>query len=103
MGYDSDGSNLAYGATESSQRRVPRLSRRLAQVVRLISLGCTNAEVARILNLSYKTVDNHRARAMGMLGVHNTAGITRAALLHGFSSFDDALTLEEHQRRTLVQ
>jgi DNA-binding NarL/FixJ family response regulator len=95
--------NLAYGATESSPRRVPRLSRRLAQVVRLISLGCTNAEIARILYLSYKTIDNHRSRAMVLLGVRNTAGITRAALQHGLSSFDDALTLEENQRRTPVQ
>jgi DNA-binding CsgD family transcriptional regulator len=39
--------------------------------------------MARILNTSPKTVENHRARLMQRLGVHDIAGLVRYAIQVG--------------------
>ena len=49
--------------------RVKRLTKRQREVVRLTSLGCTNAEAAAVLKLSPHTVDIHRTAAMRILEV----------------------------------
>jgi DNA-binding NarL/FixJ family response regulator len=79
-----------------SQRR---LTRRLVQVTRLISLGCTNFEIASILCLSEKTIDNHRQKAMQIFNAHNSAELTRAAFKYGYTDTEDVLTEEEKLRR----
>lgn len=56
-----------------------RLTSREREVFRLLGEGRTNAEVAKVLTISLKTVDNHRTRIMDKLGVHNAAGLLRHA------------------------
>ena len=51
------------------------LSEREIQVIRLISDGCTNKEIADQLFLSPHTVSTHRKNIMNKLGIKNTAGI----------------------------
>ena len=51
------------------------LSEREIEVIRLISEGCTNKEIADQLFLSPHTVNTHRKNIMSKLGIKNTAGI----------------------------
>lgn len=56
------------------------LSPRETEVLRLIALGYTSAEIAVKLHLSRRTVETHRARLYGKLGVTNRAGLVQFAL-----------------------
>jgi DNA-binding NarL/FixJ family response regulator len=60
-----------------------RLSAREREVFQLLIEGRTNAQVARILFISPKTVDNHRTHLMARLGVHSTAELIRFAARRG--------------------
>ena len=51
------------------------LSEREIEVIRLISDGSTNKEIADLLFLSTHTVNTHRKNIMNKLGIKNTAGI----------------------------
>ncbi|MCW8099912.1 response regulator [Streptomyces tauricus] len=57
----------------------PRLSVREVAVLRLVSEGCTNAEIGRRLFIGESTVKTHLLRAFGKLGVDDrTAAVTSA-------------------------
>jgi DNA-binding NarL/FixJ family response regulator len=56
------------------------LTSREAEILRYIASGLTNAEIARKLFLSVRTVNTHRTNLMHKLDVHNTAGLVRYAL-----------------------
>ncbi|MCB0402703.1 MAG: response regulator transcription factor [Flavobacteriales bacterium] len=51
------------------------LSEREIEIIKLISDGCTNKEIADQLFLSTHTVNTHRKNIMSKLGIKNTAGI----------------------------
>jgi DNA-binding CsgD family transcriptional regulator len=70
------------------------LTRTEAKVVRLVSLGCANNEIAAILGIAESTADNHRTSAMKKMGVRSAGTLTRVALVLGFTSLDDKLTDE---------
>lgn len=70
---DSGGADLAPG----------ELSAREVEVLRLIALGHTSAEVARKLHLSPRTVETHRARINRKLGLTKRAELVRYALRRG--------------------
>lgn len=53
------------------------LSTRELQVVQLVAQGDTNARIAATLDISIKTVQTHRARAMEKLEVHSAAELVR--------------------------
>ena len=74
------------------------LTPRLRQVVRLASLGCTLPDMGAILGISPNTADNHRTRAMKVLGVRRTALLTRAAIKLRVSSINDELTAAEKRK-----
>jgi two-component system response regulator NreC len=59
-----------------------RLTDREREVFQLVVEGKTNAEIAEILFISPKTVDNHRTRLMEKLGLHSTAEVIRYAVKH---------------------
>jgi two-component system response regulator FixJ len=56
---------------EAIQAKVLTLTLRERQVVKLLAAGQSNKEIARTLNLSSRTVEIHRARAMEKLEVDN--------------------------------
>jgi len=60
------------------------LSPRETEVLRLISWGNTNKEIASQLDLSVKTVEAHKANGMRKLGMRGRIDIVRYALLHGW-------------------
>jgi len=71
------------------------LTQRHKQVVRLLSLGCTVKEAARILKISPSTVDNHKTAAMARLGTDKLALLTRLAIKLRISKLNDKLTPRE--------
>jgi len=58
------------------------LTEREAEVLRLIALGHTNAEIASMLFLSVRTVESHRAHIQQKLGRSTRAELVRYALDH---------------------
>jgi DNA-binding NarL/FixJ family response regulator len=60
-----------------------RLTEREVEVLRYVAGGKTSREVARILGISAKTVDNHRQNVMTKLGLHDVASLTRFAIRAG--------------------
>ena len=59
-----------------------RLTDREREVFQLVVEGRSNAEIAPILAISPKTVDNHRTRLMEKLRIHSTAELVRYAARH---------------------
>ena len=59
-----------------------RLTDREREVFQLVVEGKTNADIAGLLFISPKTVDNHRTRLMEKLGLHSTAEVIRYAARH---------------------
>lgn len=59
------------------------LTPREREVFHLVIEGMTTKEVAREIDTSVKTAENHRARMMEKLGVHNTAELVRYAARKG--------------------
>lgn len=60
------------------------LSDREEEVLRLIAHGYTNREIAARLELSVKTVETHKARAMEKLGLSGRAGLVAYAIRQGW-------------------
>lgn len=65
------------------------LSEREQDVLRLVALGYTSAEIAEQLSISPKTVDTYRARGMEKLGLKTRAALVRYALQKGLLSEDE--------------
>ncbi len=59
----------------SEIRRYQPLTRREREVYSLLGEGLTSKEIARELDLSYRTVEVHRARLLKKFGVNNTAAL----------------------------
>lgn len=72
-----------------------QLTPRHKQVIRLLSVGCTVKEAARILKISPSTVDNHKTEAMARLGTDKLALVTRLAIKLRISPLNDHLTVQE--------
>jgi two-component system response regulator NreC len=62
------------------------LTEREREVLRLLALGHTNAEVAQQLHLSVRTVETHRANIQSKLGSTSRADLVRHALDSGLIS-----------------
>jgi two-component system response regulator NreC len=58
------------------------LTQREREILRLLALGHTNAEIAALLFLSRRTIDTHRSNIQGRLGLTTRAELTRFALDH---------------------
>ncbi len=59
-----------------------RLTEREREVLQLVVEGHTNTAIGRMLNLSVRTVEKHRANLMDKLGVHDLAGLVCVAVRH---------------------
>ena len=73
-------------AVESEEhRRAERdpLSDRERQVLRLLALGHTNQEIARMLYISVRTAETHRAHVMQKLRLQTRADLVRYAIEQG--------------------
>lgn len=64
------------------------LSEREVDVLRLVALGHTNADIAEELYVSVRTVETHRAHVQQKLGVKSRAELVRITREHGLISED---------------
>ena len=59
------------------------LTAREREILKFISEGKSNSEVAEVLRISIRTVETHRANIMNKLVLRNTAELVRYAILNG--------------------
>ena len=86
----------AIAAPLPEDRAVAKLSAREREVLRLIALGHTNAEIAVLLALSLRTVESHRAHIQAKSGRTTRAELVDLALHAGL------LDPERRQRASLT-
>ena len=86
------GARLVAADTEARKRAAEDpLSEREREVLRLLALGHTNQEIAKMLYISVRTAETHRAHIMQKLSLRSRADLVRYALANGL--------LEETERR----
>jgi two-component system response regulator NreC len=66
------------------------LSEREREVLRMLALGHTNQEIAKLLYISVRTAESHRAHIMQKLRLGTRAELVRYALAHGLLEEDAA-------------
>lgn len=64
---------------ESRDAPLEALTPREVDILRLIARGCTNRQMADILQISIRTVEGHRANLMGKLNLHGRVELVRYA------------------------
>ena len=75
------GARLVEAASAERKRaEVDPLSEREREVLRLLALGHTNQEIAKLLYISVRTAETHRAHIMQKLGLSSRAELVRHAL-----------------------
>ena len=84
---------------DKMKARIDELTPRQREVVRLTSLGCTVNEIAKVLGIAPSTADNHRSRAMKILGTDRAVLLARIAMKYRISSLTDKLTAAEKKKR----
>ena len=65
------------------------LTAREHEVLRRVGEGRTNNEIARMMDISVKTVERHRTNLMAKLDAHNLVELIRIAVKQGLIQFDD--------------
>jgi two-component system response regulator NreC len=74
---------VAAEAEERAKAEADPLSEREREVLRLLALGHTNQEIAKMLYISVRTAETHRAHIMQKLRLSTRAELVRYALEHG--------------------
>ncbi len=78
------GARLVAADSEARKRaEADPLSDREREVLRLLALGHTNQEIAKMLYISVRTAETHRAHIMQKLGLRSRADLVRHALEDG--------------------
>jgi hypothetical protein len=78
---DTDGVRLG----DSASSRVGALTPRELEVLRYLANGMSKKEVAGIMHLSVKTVDNHTTSLMHKLDIHDRVELARFAIREGLT------------------
>lgn len=74
---------LAAEVAERKRAEADPLSEREREVLRLLALGHTNQEIAKLLYISVRTAETHRAHIMQKLRLSSRAELVRYALAEG--------------------
>ena len=78
------GARLAFAEAQAQQEaEADPLSDREREVLHLLALGHTNQEIAKMLYISVRTAETHRAHIMQKLRLETRAELVRYALDHG--------------------
>lgn len=80
--------NSPYADENAGPIALASLTQREREVLQLLSEGTTTKRIALQLRISPKTVEAHRLRLMGKLGIDNIAQLTRYAIREGLTSQD---------------
>jgi DNA-binding NarL/FixJ family response regulator len=78
---DSHGARLS----EASKTRASTLTPRELEVLRYIARGLSKKDIAAIMHLSVKTVDNHSTSLMSKLNIHDRVELARYAIREGLA------------------
>lgn len=68
------------GEPQSHVSALERLTEREVEVLRLVALGHTNAEIAELQHIAVRTVEAHRSSVLHKLGAKSRAELVRQAL-----------------------
>jgi len=79
-------SDLELVGEASSGGRLPDLTDREGDVLRLVALGYTNKEIARQLDVGVKSVETYKSRGVEKLGLKTRAELVRYASAQGWLS-----------------
>jgi DNA-binding NarL/FixJ family response regulator len=77
-------SRLVKDAKAEAQLGGPALSDREEQVAKLLAQGYTNKEIAEELQVSVKTIETYKSRALEKIGVQTRAQLVRYAIRKGW-------------------
>jgi DNA-binding response OmpR family regulator len=77
----SDSATKPAALSDEALRERYGLTARQTEVMRLLAEGCSNAEIAGRLEMSYYTARNHTEQVLGKLGVSSRAAV--GALIYG--------------------
>jgi len=84
------GARLAAAEADAKARAdADPLSEREREVLRLLALGHTNQEIAKLLFISVRTAETHRAHVMQKLRLSTRAELVRHAIRQGLLEPDD--------------
>ncbi len=90
--------NVPRGPNESTRANPAGLTAREVEVLRLLAQGCTNAQLARRLHRSTKTVEHHVAAVLEKLDVRSRAQAVAAAFSMGI--VESPLTAQTKAQRS---
>ena len=74
------------GATERKEPSGIKLGAREVQVLQLVAVGFTSAQIAEQMDIALSTVEVHRRNIMRKLDVDSVVGLTRYAIRNGLVS-----------------
>jgi DNA-binding NarL/FixJ family response regulator len=84
-------------ASTGTRPTASQLTSREIQVLQFIGAGCTSREIGTHMSVSHKTVENHKQRIFGKLGVQNQAHAVSVAFRKGYLRHQDMPTLADAQ------
>lgn len=70
-------------AATSNAHPVPELTPREVEILRHVATGMGSKEIAALLFISHRTVQNHVQNILGKLHLHNRVELTRFAMERG--------------------
>jgi DNA-binding NarL/FixJ family response regulator len=79
---------LARRESAEAKSPVARLSPRELEILKLVVIGQSSAQIAERLSLSPKTVDTYRSRLMEKLGIDDLPALVKFAIQHGLTSLE---------------
>lgn len=74
------------------------LTGREREILRLVAIGLSSPEISRILSISCRTVESHRAAVRHKLGVHRHADLVRYAMCRGLIPQESAPAIQSGVR-----
>ncbi len=78
--------NKGQSSAQNDDDPFDKLTPRQRETLQLIAEGHTMQDIARILNISLKTVETHRAQLMERLNIYDVPGLVRYAIRIGLVS-----------------
>jgi two-component system response regulator NreC len=89
---------VAAEAEERSEAEQDPLSDREHEVLRLLALGHTNQEIAKMLYLSVRTVETHRSHILQKLRLSTRAELVRYAIDHDLLEKPQSIVRPDSER-----
>ncbi len=77
-------SKLLNSSNSNKPKKKPILSKREISVIKEVTKGISNIEIAKVLDISNRTVETHRRNILKKLGLKNTAEMITYAIKNGF-------------------